>query len=138
MEEAVVAWREARRLAGQMEEVTRELGKSIAEERIDELAPLLEKRQEICDQLDRLRSEGRIISWTEGEALSPEIKIISREIRKIFHNLVSADEKMRQILLEKMAAVKGNLEKVRQLRQAQRAYVGKSGSLYGAFIDNKL
>lgn len=133
----VIAWREARKMAEQLEELTEMLGESIAEERLDELAPLLERRQGICDRLDRLRLENGITSWVEGGG-SPEIEMASREIKDVFSRLTLADEEMRQVLLEKMAVVQGDLAKIRQLRRAQRAYLKKSGSLYGAFIDNKL
>lgn len=140
MGDAAIAWQEARRLAEQLEEITGELAKSIAEERVEKFAPLLERRQGICDRFDCLRSKWGVVSWTnpgQGD-LAPEIKMAARELREIFGNLASADEEMRQVLLEKMAAVKGDLKKIRQLRQAQRVYVEQGGSPYGAFIDNKL
>lgn len=135
---AVAVWQEARNLAEQMEEITEQLRGEVAEGKVEEFPSLLERRQKVCDRLDQLRSEWGITSWTTaGVNAHPTVKSASREMGEILRRVAREDEKIRMVLKERMAAVKGELERIRQLWRAQRAYVAKGRPSSGAFIDNK-
>ncbi len=130
-------WQEARRLAELLEEITRRLAEKAAGGQVEELPALLERRQQICERLDRLRSEWGIPSWTEGVQAPPAAAGTAREIGEIFRRVAGEDDRVRRILEERRAAVREELDRVRRLRRAQRAYTVEGPLPFGAFIDNK-
>lgn len=130
-------WQEARRLAELLEEITRRLAEKAAGGQVEELPALLGRRQQICERLDRLRSEWGIPSWTEGVQAPPAAADASREIGEIFRRVAGEDDRIRRILEERRAAVREELDRVRRLRRAQRAYAAEGPLPFGAFIDNR-
>jgi len=134
-------WQRARALARKMQQVTVIMAERIDRGAVDDLASLLNERQQICELLDKLRSEHGIGSWVAGNELNDNLPddagAVRQEIGEIFRWLIAEDERLRRQLQEKMLAVKQDLGQVRKVRQAHRLY--KSGTLltYGAFIDSR-
>jgi len=97
---------------------------------------LLDQRQKIFEQLDRLKNESGIESWTDvAEKESLEIQKISQQIADIFRHLLKEDQFIRNILEEKRSFALKKLGEVRRSQQVHKTY--ERGGICGAFIDSR-
>ncbi len=134
-------WRTARDLARRMRQVTGIMAERIDRGEVDDLASLLDERQEICELLDKLRAEHGIASWVAGNELNDNLPdgagAARQEMGEIFRWLMAEDERLRRKLQEKMLAVKKDLGHVKKMRQAHRLYTGGTLLPCGAFVDSR-
>ncbi len=133
-------WLTARDLARRMQKITESMAERIDRGEVDDLASLLNERQEICELLDKLRARHGIASWVAGNELNDNLPddagAARREIGEIFRRLIADDERLRRQLQEKMLAVKQKLRLVRKARQAHRLYKGSAVPGCGTFVDS--
>lgn len=136
MQEATAVWREAREGIRRIVQITGVMKKKAEEGQIEEFLSLLDARQLIYEQLDRLREETGITAWTiTPEHGSQAVKAYSREITAALEQLIQDDQMMKKALDAQKITLQEDLEEVRQSRQAQKRYGGSGHA--GIFIDSK-
>ena len=129
-------WQEALKLTQSLNEITGVMKDKIAAGEVGAFLSLLDQRQKIFEQLDRLKNESGIESWTDvAEKESLEIQKISQQIADIFRHLLKEDQFIRNILEEKRSFALKKLGDVRRSQQVHKTY--DRGGICGAFIDSR-
>src|SRR5208337_4266670 len=106
----------ARDLLLRWEALTREIGERLPNSPGAVLLTLLAERRELSRQLDALKEEAGISSWTQDGS------VIQQEVAAIGRRLLAEDERIHQEVQHKMDALQEQIARVRQTRIAVHTY----------------
>ena len=133
-------WQQARELVQHWERLTRAIGETISQNEIEKLAVLLDKRQQISQQLDTLREVHKIPSWTAGATPNdpPDLASIKEDVASLFQDLLKEDQGIIEELQKRATSLKKDIHRLQRTKEANHAYHSPlTKPPTGSFIDTK-
>lgn len=103
------------------------------EEAAQQFAGLMDQRQEVMEQIDRLDAQLGQAGGAEGD----ELQELKEEMLAGLRRIEAETEQVEGLIKGALAQLKGQARKIQTGKQSNRAYIGAVPSVEGSFIDKR-